>query len=546
MAKMEIAAEYSLITDEIFVNLLRLGNHQVLVEDPTFRECFKQLLNKSQQMVSSYKGMVDKGDFDEDIVEIVEQNITVLTYELVKIQKYSPISFEGLISEFLNYSLMIMNESWKRANVPKNAMLMMFTTMNVFEYHTNPQNVRGLSTIYKKMGVFPEKQLKCYNEFHKFFSENNKIEKIINTLLTKTMLIQETEEDETEIEAAINNSVDLKLQKINREIDFTPRQIGLAIIDRFIRILTTDTLTLVKKLVENTINGNLDNLDISIRNNIISILNGLPKTLMATGMKDFKSVFNIKEILNWVNNNSQIDKRLVRRFPALISSWYDILEEDMKGDLFRALIQMINVNDKVTEYHVLKAIGKFVRQSNDQNFNYGELLIGVTPKIFGILKEVKSTWLVFEMIGVLAKIVMKLIKTEQFDLNIHLQCINIDILLKDYDFMIAGSLFDLIQDIICTYPYGKEMPQLYVQAVKLIHKCLPNMKSEDDALLYFWRFIVKEIPNTEPNKPIINELVSLLNNNIQAFSNYSDVSQNIKVLGIIDETMLLQPKLPFK
>lgn len=82
---------------------------------------------------------VTSGKFDEDMVEVMEKNIIVLTNDFSMIQMISPLSFQGMIKEILGFAVEIMSIDWNRSCPPKCAMLMFNNNIHTYEYVTNPQ-----------------------------------------------------------------------------------------------------------------------------------------------------------------------------------------------------------------------------------------------------------------------------------------------------------------------------------------------------------------------------------------------------------------------
>ena len=153
--------------DEIFVNFLKLAKKKTVTKEvePMFKQCYRELLTKCQELISSYKQTLDSNNWNEDYLEIVEKNITVLTFQYTRIQSNTPISFLGMIAEIMNFSVTLMKMDWKRPLVPKCGMLMLFASLKVFDYYTKPGEFPQMKSVYGSLGINHEDQLACYNEF---------------------------------------------------------------------------------------------------------------------------------------------------------------------------------------------------------------------------------------------------------------------------------------------------------------------------------------------------------------------------------------------
>ena len=390
----------------------------------TYQQCFRKLIEKSKLIIVKYKE-VTSAKFDEELVEIMEKNILVLTNDLSMMQITCPLAFEGMIKEILEFSVEI------RSCPPKCAMLMFNNNIHTYEYVTNPQTNGALMFSYEKLGIDPVKQEKCYNEFQSFFynRETNIIENLLNRLLTYCMLLQEENIDDQAIDDDINELTTMRIDRINQNSDNSPRQIGLNIIDRLVQIMTIEVLPLIQKLVDNVITGGFDNVNSKIQDNIISILIGMPTTLLKTGIPNYKNVFNIVPVLKWINDNAgKSESRLSRRFPSLIHEWYKMIDPSLKMELFRILFTFLKHPDDATKYQTIRSISLFVQEANAhplpsnptaQVLEFGEILLSVAPIVEYFCQKLNHAEHIYPILQALSKIVLKSIESDYFNPQVH-------------------------------------------------------------------------------------------------------------------------------
>ena len=372
------------------------------------------------------------------------------------------------------------------------------------------------------------------------------IENIVNLILTKCMLLKEDFKNSNELEDEINNSQTLKLERINQELDFTPRQIGLAMIDRFARVSTETTLPLIKKLVNNVVSGSLNSLQYEVKDNIISILIGMPNTLRSAGIRDYTKYFNIYPVLEWINQQSQVEQKLKRRFPTLIGAWFDLIEDNVKPQLFELLVGLLSDQDQTLQFQVFETMGKFIQHANSGSINVAAVYEKSAPSIVSLVSHLDEDTNKFKLVSCLFKMILKMLRLKQLDVQKHLAYLDLDALLKEYSFILSGRLFDIAKEIILAFDFGEEMPELYLFSAKLLHKCLPKVNRDDDGWIRFWAFVAKEIPNTPRNKAVIDELVNMLGSKIKPFATSQDYTQNKVILHLVDEMLLLRQDLPFE
>lgn len=236
------------------------------------------------------------------------------------------------------------------------------------------------------------------------------------------MLLQEENVDDQAIDENINELTTLRIDRINQNTDNSPRQIGLNIIDRLVQILTIEVLPLIQKLVDNVINGGFDNVTSKIQDNIISILIGMPTTLLKTGIPNYKEVFNIVPVLQWINLHAgSSESRLSRRFPSLIHEWYKLIDPTLKMELFRILFTFLKHPDDATKYQTIRSISLFVQEANAHPLpsnptapvlEFGEILISVAPIVEYFCQKLTQAEHIYPILQALSKIVLKSIESE--------------------------------------------------------------------------------------------------------------------------------------
>jgi hypothetical protein len=174
--------------------------------------------------------------------------------------------------------------------------------------------------------------------------------------------------------------------------------------------------------VNTVISGGFDNVSPQIQDNIISILIGMPSTLVKTGIPNYKEIFNIVPVLQWINENAaNSESRLARRFPSLIHEWYRLIDPSLKMELFRILFTFLKHNDDATKYSTIKSISLFVQEANahplPSNPNapvleFGEILLSLAPIVEYFCQKLSQAEHIYPILQALSKIVLKSIESE--------------------------------------------------------------------------------------------------------------------------------------
>ena len=148
------------------VKLLKLGKKKTVTQTimPLFRQCYKELLQKAQQLISDYKRVLETKNWTLDYLEYFEKNIIVLTFEFTKLQANCPISFSGMISEIMKFSIQLMEIDWRRPLVPKCGMLMLLQNLNIIDYFCKPK--KEFDHLYQSVGSSVQGKLFCSKEFY--------------------------------------------------------------------------------------------------------------------------------------------------------------------------------------------------------------------------------------------------------------------------------------------------------------------------------------------------------------------------------------------
>jgi hypothetical protein len=274
----------------------------------------------------------------------------------------------------------------------------------------------------------------------------------------------------------------------------------------------------------------------------------MPASLKNSGIQGYKSIFNIFPILEWINKNSSIHENLKMRFPASINSWYEFIPANLKKDIFQVLVKLLTTTERIgIQFEVLKALAPFIEDTGAEELDFAKAYQEILPIMMKVIGQIKNVDHIYHMITTIDKILVKLIQSQSFDPDLHVQCLNPKILLAEYNFLNCGAIFKILKHIITTFEFGTEMPQIYFKGMEVLNHVLPHIMKEEDLCIYsFWFFITKEVPKTDTNKAIIQELVNMVNNHIDFFSNNRGVLENDKILSIIDETLLINHELPFK
>ena len=377
------------------------------------------------------------------------------------------------------------------------------------------------------------------------------MERVTNLILTKCMLLHEESQGSNEFEFEIYRySRTLKLGKsINEELDYTPRQIGLAIIDRLLRLKKAVMLPLIKKLLNNVISGNLDDIPFAIKDNIVSILIGMPDTIHSAGIKDYQKYFEIYPVIEWIDRESQGKQDLKRRFPVLIGSWFELIDTEFKERLFQLLMKLVreNKNDRILQYLTFCAIRKFIEQANSDAMDFSLVFEIKIPIIMSLISQLVDDDYRLELVECVSTMILKMVRAEQLDVYQHFNLLDLEVFLSNYSFRISCKLFEIVKKVILIFNFGFEMPELYSFGINLLKKCLPHVDQNDDSWIHFCYFLAKEIPRSSINKGLIDELALILKFKAKEFAKSEDYAQNKLILTFLDEMiLLLQQNLPLK
>lgn len=504
-------------------------------------ECLKNIFSKSQIIATHCKEIGDSGFDNPDYIELLEENLIILIFEFILILKINPYAFNTIFPDILSFCTKIIEMDWKIYMVPKVAMLSIYQHLNEYLLITPPEKI--LNLVNKGVINAEQKSQIAHSQLRSFFLNDNNIEKIMNRLLSYTMmLLNDGEED---IDEAHLETTPGKFDRINSQIDFNNKQIGLCVIDKLIDVFPEVSLPLLVKLINNVVSGELDNLPKSVSDNVLSILIRTPETL-SKKHEEYLGELNIMTILQYIHKNSADNILLKRRLPSIVEAWYSYLPQGSKNELISVLIALLPSEDNLTQFNTISCLNKFIIDPNIVAIDFGALLRQCVPVVVGLAEKLESASMIYKTLTIINSTILKLVDLGRFDPTLYLSNLNIEKILRNYNQDIANILMEMVKSVIQKYPMAQYLHGLYVFAFQIIQHCRPYANEEDDQFINFWTFIVKEIPNTPESAEVVKGLVDFLKQNVGYLHNIKEVNQSSKAINLIDEYLLLTTDLGFE
>lgn len=537
-----LAAKYSLVLDTIFVNFIRNARRETLGHQ-VISECIQQIFEKAKLMTEYAKKLQSDQHLDLELMEIVEQNLTVLLFDYIKIMRIQPLHFEKIFPQYLVFSHQVLNIDWKTPMAPKLAMLILLEHLKSIYFVTDPNSMSAVSK--KSIGdIDPNIITQCFLHMQDFFINQGNLLAILERILQYSMLIRE--ETDEELDSVLTEDSPGKLAILNSELDTTARQIGLCLIDKLVYVYPNESVPLIASLISKIVNSKGEGMTIGVQDNILSILIRLPEALKIEGDSNIQ-IIEIAPILEFIYSAGASQPILLRRLPLIAREWLSFLSIEQKRAIMGILMSLIEAEDLATQYNAILCLDAFIRNNDLRDVNYSMILEKSVPAVLRVSAQLNDASLRYMTVRFIKHIIMHLVKIEEFDACEHLSNLDLDIIFqKRFDPMVGSLLIEIIKHIIVTLPYGTYIEGLYRYSLRFIQLYFPNLSEEDDSFLNFWVFIIKEIPVSQESIPLIKEYIQTLNQCLPKLSKIADFSQINLLTKLVTQYILLDVELVFE
>lgn len=132
--------KFNLTMDKLSLNILHSLGKNKLQNNPEYENCVKEILNKSSKIVGFARNLsqVIKNDNNlemEELFELLEEDVKVVTFELSVLQKLHPLIFSSFLTTYLQFTIETFLEEWESETIAKSISFMLLKILKTYIYY---------------------------------------------------------------------------------------------------------------------------------------------------------------------------------------------------------------------------------------------------------------------------------------------------------------------------------------------------------------------------------------------------------------------------
>lgn len=538
----ELESKLATVLDKIFVFFIRSLAKSILITPDIF-QCLQLITKRIKSLLEKIK-KAEASSSSSAVIENLVESAVALIYNTGWLIPKAPLAFQGLIAPLLQLSLEIINFDWKNSLLLKSGLILGLRVIRQPFFSCEPELILQRTSQRKSTSAVSQNQdklLACRKEFVSFFNPELVLE-LFKRLIGHTLDLVEQDSADMSVEDLIDEEDLSKLEKLNSELDYSPRKIALFFIKNLIHKFPEGSFPLITQLLHFLKNSDdsANQIPDSAQLNLISILSLLPGIYDRLDVPPHQ-ILELSPCLELLYNKRG-DVRFCRRFPLLVRYHIDYLTPEQRQNCFQILPQYLQVPDVVTQYHALSCFKQFIKQDRENSINYEELLKQLLPTTVSVCREISAAHQVYRMIQIFQIMVERLGGEEGFNFSEFLEILDLKEFINLGDPLIDNAVYDLLKTMVLSRPLNTPLTSVYSVTVSLITHRLKSLEAVTIELLKFWAFVLKEIPICIENHKLLEQLAWLFRDKIELLARIEERSKLEFVYSVVDNCLLLGKK----
>lgn len=518
--------------DKCLLYLFLVGNNQVN-QTPNHIACIKDLVVKSEKLLELlHKNNTSEITLSDDLVDCLEKNCMILTYDLSNLLFVSPLVFTSFIDKFLSFSVIVFKNKWNDEQLQKSVSLLLYKILKNYLFHTKPQEIEE-KNLQKKLKIDLAMQQTCYAAFMGFFNNEEMIQGLMSFVVSSLMIYDESS---INFEVFIEDQEASGIDTVISELDCSLPKIGSVIINQFFQRFPEISLKVFYQSIDEIISQKSD-VSVNLQDNLFSLISYLPKVYIYLGL-DVKEI-KVMPVIEYLNAQSKANIVFMRRFLIVLNNFIFIMDFEDKEKIANSIIEFIDINDEIVQFEAINCLANLIKIDHDLDLNYPQLIRLTTPIFVKMLKIIKAPCLIIKLNIYLLNLLEKTQYTVNEDVLSALNELEFDQIIEKNPKLIKPMLCDILTNLLVAFS-NKQSEMIFNLAVNFIIICFRNYDKEDNNMLI--RFMAITLRNMDGIEMNFNRINTLKNHFFEFFNQFiaqNDIEILINLLSIIEELALL-------